>query len=69
VAALPLLRAAIQDETLDPAVALLAAGDLVSAESLLAERGRYGGRYAAAVELYAQLVVENPGIPAGSQTA
>lgn len=65
VEALPLLRAVVHDETLDPSVALLAADDLVSAESMLAERGRDGGRYAGAIELYAQLLQENPGIPGG----
>ena len=66
--ALPLLRAVVQDQTLDPSVALLAGHDLIDAESLLAERGRDGGRYAEAVDLYAQLVQENPGIPAGRAT-
>lgn len=68
VEALPLLRAVLQDQALDPAVALLAAADLVNAESMLAERGRDDGRYGEAVELYARLVRENPGIPAGQAT-
>jgi CHAT domain len=65
VEALPLLRAAVQDPALDPSVALMAASNLVDAESMLAERGRDGGRYGEALDLYARLVEENPGIPAG----
>jgi hypothetical protein len=58
--ALPALRKVIQDGTLDPAVALLAADDLVNAESMLSERSRDGTRYAAAVDLYAAQAARNP---------
>ena len=62
VEALPLLRDVVEDPVLDPAVALLAGEGLVGVESMLAERGRHDDRYAEAVELYARLVTENPGI-------
>jgi hypothetical protein len=65
VEALPLPRAVFADRTLDPAVALLAADDLVNAESMLAQRSRDDTRYAAAVGLYARLVGENPEVTAG----
>jgi len=60
VEALPPLREVIKDRTLDPAVALLAADDLVNAESMLAQRSHDGTRYAAAVDLYAEQAARNP---------
>jgi hypothetical protein len=63
VEALPTLRTVLQDPRLDPAVALVAARDLVEAQSLLAQHGGDGGRYAASIELYAQLARENPKVP------
>jgi hypothetical protein len=58
--ALPALREVIQDRALDPAVALLAADDLVNAENMLAQRSRDGTRYAAAIDLYAEQAARNP---------
>jgi hypothetical protein len=54
------LREALHDQALDPALAQLAARDLVSAESTLAQRSHERTRYAAAVRLYEQLAQENP---------
>jgi hypothetical protein len=58
--ALPTLREVIQDRTLDPAVALMAADDLVNAENMLSQRSRDGTRYVAAVDLYAEQAARNP---------
>ncbi|WP_449060972.1 hypothetical protein [Planomonospora algeriensis] len=63
--AMPLLRAALTDPALDPVIALSAADHLVNAESVLAERSRDGRRYAQAIDLLAEVVGENPGLPAG----
>lgn len=63
VEALPTLRTVLQDPRLDPAVALVAARDLMEAQSLLAQHGGDGRRYADSIELYAQLARENPRVP------
>jgi hypothetical protein len=63
VGALGLLEQVLRDPALDRDAALLAADDLVNAESLLAERSRDGARYRAAVERYGQLAGANASIP------
>ena len=63
VDALPVLRDVLQDKLLEPAVALVAARDLVEAQSLLVQHGADAGRYGESVELFAQLARENPEIP------
>jgi CHAT domain len=60
LAALDGVRDTLEDQGLDPALALLAARDLVSAESALAQRSHERTRYAAAVSLYRRLAQENP---------
>ena len=60
LAALDGVRDTLQEQGLDPALALLAAHDLVNAESTLAQRSHERTRYAAAVSLYGQLAQENP---------
>lgn len=59
VQALPLLHTLLTDGALDVTVARLAAKELVQAENLLAERGRAGGRYAEAIELFARFASES----------
>ena len=54
------MRDTLQEQGLDPALALLAARDLVGAEGMLAQRSHERTRYAAAVSLYRQLAQENP---------
>lgn len=63
--AMHLLREALTEPALDPVIALSAADDLVDAESMMAERSRDEHRYAQAIVLFAEVVSENPGIPAG----
>jgi hypothetical protein len=65
VESLALLRAAVQNHAVDPAVAFLAADELIGAESALAERSHNRDRYAAAIELFAGMVNDNPQIDGG----
>ncbi|MEV0456740.1 hypothetical protein [Catellatospora methionotrophica] len=67
--ALPILRQVIDDPNLDRGLALLAADDLVNAQSTLAERSRDGERYAEAVRLHSKLAADNPQVPAGRARA
>jgi tetratricopeptide (TPR) repeat protein len=61
--ALPLLRGVLQNHQLDPAVALLAARDLMEAQALLVQHGGDDDRYRDAIELFAELARENPNVP------
>ena len=63
IEALLTLCTVLQDPELDPPVALVAAGDLVEAQSLLAQHGGDARRYADSIELFAQLARENPRVP------
>ena len=62
ITALPLLQAIVQDRELEPAVALLAARELVEAHNLLVEYGGDSDRFRESIGLFAWLVRENPGI-------
>jgi hypothetical protein len=59
------LREVIRDRALDPAVALMGADDLITAESVLSQRSHDGTRYAAAVDLFAELAARNPQVAGG----
>ena len=59
------LRAIIEDRALDPIYALVAAHQLIDTESALAQRSRDDTRFRAAIDLYTQVLAENPGEPMG----
>jgi hypothetical protein len=61
--ALPLLRDVLHDQQLGPSVALIAARDLMDAQSLLVQHGGDADGYREAIELFAQLARENPNVP------
>lgn len=63
------VRDTLREAGLDPALALLAARDLVNAESTLAQRSHDGTRYVAAVNLYGRLAGENPAFDWARATA